>query len=100
MTYKIGDKIRMTTLTWGEAVQDRNGNVISQRPHVSTYAGTVLYVGPETATQSVEVVRCSGGNVGIKTTHGFSFYPKDNGPKQIVEAAPNHNGPDLRELIK
>ena len=83
--YRIGDKVRMTTRTWGEAITDRKGKVIPRPPHMDTYVGVVKYVGPECSSQSSTVVRCSGGNVELKLNSGFSFYPKYNGPDQVVE---------------
>jgi len=84
--YKIGDKVRMTTLTWGERVTDRKGKPIHQNPHKNVYEGTVKFAGPECAFKgAAEVVRCNGGNKALKLNAGFSFYPKDNGPEQVVE---------------
>ena len=89
MNYKIGDKIRMTTLTWGELVTDRKGKPVHQSPCKAVYEGVVKFVGPEGAFKgAVEVVSCNGGNKALKplnSKYGFSFYPKDNGPEQIVE---------------
>jgi hypothetical protein len=73
---KIGDKIRVTFECYGEAVLDRRGNMVFQKPHSSTNEGTVNYIGPECPFPSVEVVRC---------TNGLQFYPTKNGPMQIVE---------------
>lgn len=83
--YKVGDNIRMTTLTWGEAITDRNGVTLHQTPMKAVYAGTVKYVGPECPFPSAEVVRCTGGNTALKLDNGFQFYPKDNGQQQTVE---------------
>lgn len=86
MKYKIGDRIRMTTLTWGERITDRKGKPIHQTPAKDVYEGTVKFAGPEGAFKgAVEVVRCNGGNKVLKLNSGFSFYPKDNGEEQIVE---------------
>ena len=86
MTYKIGDSIRMTTLTWGEAIQDRQGKTMHQTPAKDVYEGTVKFAGPEGAFKgAVEVVRCTGGNKELKLNNGFQFYPKDNSDEQIVE---------------
>ena len=86
MSYKIGDRIRMTTLTWGELITDRKGKAIHQTPHKDVYEGVVKFVGPEAEFKgAVEVVRCNGGNKALKLNSGFSFYPKDNGPEQLVE---------------
>ena len=84
--YKIGDRIRLTTLTWGERVVGRKGKEVNIQPVKSVYEGVVKFAGPEGASRdSVEVVRCSGGDKELKLNMGFSFYPKDNGPEQIVE---------------
>jgi len=89
MNYKIGDKIRMTTLTWGELITDRKGKPIHQSPCKDVYEGVVKFAGPEGAFKgAVGVVRCNGGNKALKPMYpncGFSFYPKDNGPEQVVE---------------
>jgi hypothetical protein len=85
MRYQVGDHVRMTTRTYGERVQDRQGKVIHQAPHVDTYVGVIQYVGPECPFPSCEVVRCTGGNVALKMNSGFQFYPKDNGTDQVVE---------------
>jgi len=85
-TYKIGDKIRMTTLTWGELITDRKGKPIHQSPCKWVSEGVVKFAGPEAAFKgAVEVVRCNGGNKELKLNNGFSFYPKDNGEEQIIE---------------
>jgi hypothetical protein len=88
-TYKIGDKIRMTTLTCGEIITDRKGKPIHQTPSKNVYEGVVKFAGPEGAFEgAVEVVRCNGGNKALKPlnpNYGFQFYPKDNGPEQAVE---------------
>ena len=98
MTYKIGDRIRMTTLVWGEQITDRKGNPIHQSPYEEVYEGVVKFAGPEAAFKgAVEVVRCTGGNKALKLNNGFSFYPKDNGPEQIVEVLhDNKTGVELR----
>ena len=88
MEYKIGDRIRMTTLTWGELITDRKGKPIHQTPCKWVYEGVVKYVGPEcpkSTVPSTEVVRCNGGNKALKLNSGFQFYPKDNGEEQIIE---------------
>ena len=86
MKYKIGDRIRMTTLTWGELVTDRKGKPIHQTPHKDVYEGVVKFAGPEAAFKgAVEVVRCNGGNKALKLNSGFQFYPKDSGEDQIIE---------------
>jgi len=85
MGYKVGDRIKMTTKTFGEAVQDRRGNVIHQLPHVATYIGVVKFVGPECPFQSAEVVRCSGSNAELKLNMDFQFYPQKNSDAQVVE---------------
>lgn len=86
MEYKIGDRIRMTTLTWGERITDRKGGAIYQAPARNVREGTVKFSGPEAAFKgAVEVVRCNGGDVELKLNSGFQFYPKDNGEEQIVE---------------
>ena len=86
MKYKIGDKIRMTTLTYGELITDRKGKPIHQTPEKNVYEGTVKFAGPEGAFKgAVEVVRCNGGNKALKLNSGFQFYPKDNGEEQIIE---------------
>jgi len=85
MSYKVGDRIRMTTLTWGELIY-RKGEAIHQTPYKCVYEGAVRFVGPEGEFRgAVEVVRCNGGNKTLKLNNGFSFYPKDNGPEQLVE---------------
>jgi hypothetical protein len=85
-TYKIGDKVRMTTLTWGELITDRKGKPIHQTASKDVYEGVVKFAGPEAAFKgAVEVVRCNGGNKALKLNNGFQFYPKDNGPEQVVE---------------
>lgn len=91
MQYKIGDKIRLTTLTYGEAITDRKGKIVPMSPHKSVYKGTVKYVGPEIpgSLTACTVVKCTGGNVALDLNSGFSFYPKDNGPEQMVEVLPN-----------
>lgn len=83
--YKVGDNIRMTTLTSGEAITARNGKALHQTLVKAIYVGTVKYVGPECSGRSVEVVRCTGGNAALKLNNGFQFYPKDTGQNQIVE---------------
>lgn len=84
MVYNVGDTVRMTTLTWGEAIT-KNGKVLPQHPCKDTYTGVVTYAGPELANApSKIVVRCSGGNDTLKTKLGFQFYPDDNGEEQIV----------------
>jgi len=86
MEYKIGDRIRMTTLTWGERITDRKGETVHQTPARGVYEGTVKFAGPEAAFKgAVEVVRCNGGNKALKLNSGFQFYPKDNGEEQIIE---------------
>jgi hypothetical protein len=88
MIIKIGDKVRMTTLTWGELITDRKGKPIHQTPSKDVYEGVVTYVGPEcpnSTSPSAEVVRCTGGNTAMKLNTGFSFYPKENGAKQVLE---------------
>ena len=86
MNYKIGDKIRLTTLTYGELITDRKGKPIHQTPAKDVYEGTVKFAGPEGAfSGAVEVVRCNGGNKALKLNSGFQFYPKDNGTDQAVE---------------
>jgi hypothetical protein len=86
MKYKIGDKLRMTTLTWGELITDRKGKPIYQTPAKNVYESTVKFAGPEGAFKgAVEVVRCNGGNTALKLNSGFQFYPKDNGEEQTVE---------------
>ena len=86
MNYKIGDHIRMTTLTWGERITDRKGKPIHRSPCKDVYEGTVKFAGPEAAFEgAVEVVRCNGGNTAFKLKSGFQFYPKENGEEQIVE---------------
>lgn len=85
MTYKIGDRIKMTTKTYGEAVFDRKGQMIHMQPIEDVYKGVVTYVGPECPFPSAEVVRCTGGNVALKLNNGFNFYPKLNGVDQKVE---------------
>lgn len=86
MKYKIGDKIRMTTLTYGELITDRKGKPIHQTPAKNVYEGMVKFAGPEGAFKgAVEVVRCNGWNKALKLNSGFQFYPKDNGEEQIIE---------------
>jgi len=86
MNYKVGDRIRMTTLTWGELITDHKSKPIHQTPSKDVYEGVVKFAGPEAAFKgAVEVVRCTGGNKALKLNNGFSFYPKDNRPEQVVE---------------
>lgn len=86
MLYRIGDKIRMTTLTWGERITDKKGKPIHMAPHKRVYEGVVEFVGPELAfTWAAEIVRCSGGAKALNLKTGFSFYPKNNGAEQLVE---------------
>ena len=82
---KVGDKVNLTTLTYGEAIFDRKGKPVDMPGLKSTYIGVIEYIGPECPFPSAEVVRCSGGNVEMKLNSGFSFYPQDNGKEQIVE---------------
>ena len=83
-TYKIGDRIRVVTKTWGEAVQDKRGHIIHQNPVVDTYVGVVKFVGLECSGSKTDVVRCTGGNVALKLNRGFQFYPSRNGENQVV----------------
>ena len=82
---KVGDKIKMTTLTYGEAVFDRKGKPVHTSPAKDTYVGVIQYIGPECPFPSCEVVRCSGGNVELKLNNGFQFYTKDIGEEQRIE---------------
>ena len=61
---RVGDRIKMTTLTHGEAVFDRKGKSLPQSPIKDTYGVIIQYIGPASPISSAEVVRCSGGNVG------------------------------------
>lgn len=85
MTYKIGDKIKLTTKTYGEAVTDRRGMAVWLPPYIATYIGIVKSVGPECGLNSATVVRCTGGNVELGLHSGFQFYPLHNGPDQVVQ---------------
>jgi len=82
---KVGDKVKRSTITYGEDVLDRKGNFVHIPPLKSTYIGVIEYIGPECPFPSCEVVRCSGGNVALKLNSGFSFYTKDIGTKESVE---------------
>ena len=82
---KVGDKIKMTTLTYGEAVFDRKGKMVNMSPAKDTYIGVIHYIGPECPFPSCEVVRCSGGNVELKLNSGFQFYTKNIGKEQRIE---------------
>ena len=82
---KVVDKIKMTTLTYGEAVFDRKGKMTHQSPAKDTYIGVIQYIGPECPFPSCEVVRCSGGNVELKLNNGFQFYTKNIGKEQRIE---------------
>ena len=82
---KVGNKIKMTTLTHGEAVFDRKGKMIQMPPAKDTYIGVIQYIGPECPFPSCEVVRCSGGNVELGLNSGFQFYTKDIGKEQVIE---------------
>lgn len=81
----IGDKIKLTTITHGEAVFDRKGKPIHMRPQKNVYVGIIKYIGPECPFPSCEVVRCSGGDIELKLDLGFSFYTKDIGKETTVE---------------
>lgn len=85
VTYRVGDRVRMTTTTYGERVFDRKGKPVYMAPMKSVYVGIVTYVGPECAFPSATVVRCKGGNVELKSDIGFQFYPKNDGADQRVE---------------
>lgn len=85
---KVGDKIKMTTLTYGEAVYGRDGKMVHMAPAKDTYIGVIQYIGPECPFPSCEVVRCTGGNVDLKLNSGFQFYTKDIGKEQVIEVTP------------
>ena len=82
---KVGDKIKMITWTYGEAVLDRKGKIVQTYPAKDTYIGVIQYIGPECPFPSCEVVRCSGGNVELGLNRGFQFYTKDISKEQTVE---------------
>lgn len=84
--YRIGDLVRLTATTYGERITNRKGEALHMSPHVVVYEGVVKFVGPEAEFEgAVSVVRCDGGDKALKLNTGFSFYPKDNGVKQMVE---------------
>ena len=82
---KVGDKVKLTTMVYGEAIFDRKGKPVDMPGYKSTYIGVIEYIGPECSFPSAEVVRCSGGDIALKLNNGFSFYPQDNGREQIVK---------------
>ena len=82
---KIGDKLKMTTVIYGEAVFNRKGKPVEMRGQKDIYIGVIEYIGPECPFPSCEVVRCSGCNVALKLNMGFLFYTKDIGKEKVVE---------------
>ncbi len=79
-------KIRFTTITYGEAVYDRKGNVVNRNwPGVqSVYEGVVEYVGSEAPSRSATVVKCKSTGKKAILSH-FRFYPQNIGKNCIVE---------------
>jgi hypothetical protein len=81
--YKIGQKIKVTHLTYGAAVYNSKREVINanQPPHELSHIGHIVEIKQECENGAV-VVRCEGKD---KFLSRFQFYPKDNGNNQIVE---------------
>lgn len=75
-----GTKVKVTWISHGEAVYDRSGSVVNAnwKPVETTCIGVVNHVERECGFGAI-VVKCYG----VKGC--FQFYPKDTGPKQIVE---------------
>jgi hypothetical protein len=82
---KVGDKVKLTTMAYGEAIFDRKGKPVDMPGYKSTYVGVIEYIGPECPFPSAEVVRCSGGDVALKLNNGFRFYPQKIGKENTLE---------------
>lgn len=87
--FKIGQHIKLTTITHGEAVYDRKGDIVNQNwPGVkSEYTGIVTDVYKE-GGQWATVVKCKT----IKKSSVldfFSFYPMKIDKNNIVEILPS-----------
>lgn len=79
-------RIRYTTITYGEAVYDRKGNIVNSNwPGVkSVYEGVVECVVSEAISRSATVVKCKSTSKKSILTH-FNFYPQNINDQYIVE---------------
>lgn len=87
--FKIGQHIKLTTITHGEAVYDRKGNIVNQnwRGVKSEYTGIVTEIYKEGGQWST-VIKCKT----IKKSSVldfFSFYPMKIDKNNIVEILPS-----------
>lgn len=81
--YKIGQKIKVTRLTYGAAVYNNKREIINahQPPHKLVCIGNIVEIKQECENGAV-IVKCEGKD---KFLPRFNFYPQNNGKNQIVE---------------
>lgn len=76
--FQVGDKVKCTWITYGEAVFDRKGNLVHIPPDITEYIGIVYFVGKIAPLPMIRV-KCKTIK-GLCKEHDIDFYLTDIKP--------------------